>query len=74
VTTPRCWRCPPPILGPRGISELGDVPDRELNEIAHFFAIYNHLVPGKETMTHGWQGREAAEKVIEDCRHRFGQA
>ena len=53
------------------IAELDDVPPHELNEIAHFFAIYKQLEPGKDTVTHGWQDRAAAEGIIEDSRHRF---
>jgi inorganic pyrophosphatase len=62
-----------PATDPRHdpILELEDIPAHELNEIAHFFAIYKQLEPGKDTVTHGWQGREAAEAVIADSRHRF---
>jgi inorganic pyrophosphatase len=52
------------------IAELEDVPLHELNEIAHFFAIYKQLEPGKDTVTHGWQGRIAAEAIIADSRRR----
>jgi inorganic pyrophosphatase len=47
------------------------VPDYELNEIAHFFAIYKALEPGKKTEVQGWQDRAAAEDVIESARRRF---
>ena len=62
-----------PATDPRhaAILELEDIPSHELNEIAHFFAIYKQLEPGKDTVTHGWQGREAAEAVIADSRRRF---
>ena len=65
-----------PATDPRvsGIRELSDIPEYELNEIAHFFAIYKQLEPGKDTVTHGWQGRESAEAVIEDSRRRFPAA
>ena len=53
------------------IAELDDVPPHELNEIAHFFAIYKQLEPGKKTVTSGWQGRIAAEAIIDDSRRRF---
>src|SRR5580704_447166 len=53
------------------IAELDDVPPHELNEIAHFFAIYKQLEPGKKTVTSGWEGRLSAEAIIEDSRHRF---
>ncbi|MDQ1427012.1 MAG: inorganic pyrophosphatase [Acidimicrobiaceae bacterium] len=62
-----------PATDPRhaAILELEDIPAHELNEIAHFFAIYKQLEPGKDTVTHGWQGRESAEAVIADSRRRF---
>jgi inorganic pyrophosphatase len=62
-----------PATDPRaaGIIELEDISVYELNEIAHFFAIYKQLEPGKDTVTHGWQGRSAAEAVIEDSRRRY---
>jgi inorganic pyrophosphatase len=62
-----------PATDPRHVAivELDDIPDYELNEIAHFFAIYKQLEPGKDTVTHGWRGREAAETVIADSRRRF---
>jgi inorganic pyrophosphatase len=53
------------------IRELDDVAVHELNEIAHFFAIYKQLEPGKTTVTQGWQDREAAEAIIEESRRRF---
>jgi len=53
------------------IAELDDVAPHELNEIAHFFAIYKQLEPGKKTVTSGWQGRNAAEAIIDDSRRRF---
>jgi inorganic pyrophosphatase len=56
------------------IAELDDVPAHELNEIAHFFAIYKQLEPGKTTVTHGWRDRGAAEAIIEDSRQRFKTA
>ncbi len=53
------------------IADLDDVPTHELNEIAHFFAIYKQLEPDKDTITHGWQKRATAESIIEDSRRRF---
>jgi inorganic pyrophosphatase len=62
-----------PATDPRvdNVEDLKDVPDYELNEIAHFFAIYKALEPGKNTEVHGWQGRAVAEDVIESARRRF---
>ena len=62
-----------PATDPRvnNVEDLKDVPDYELDEIAHFFAIYKALEPGKKAEVQGWQGREAAEDVIESARRRF---
>lgn len=63
-----------PATDPRvaHVTDLADVPTFLLNEIAHFFAIYKQLEPGKDTVVHGWQDRARAEALIEECRHRFG--
>lgn len=50
---------------------LDDIPTHELDEIAHFFAIYKQLEPGAETVTRGWEGRAEAERIIHDSRSRF---
>jgi inorganic pyrophosphatase len=53
------------------VKELTDVPGYELREIAHFFDIYKDLEPGKATQTGGWEDRQTAESIVEDCRQRF---
>jgi inorganic pyrophosphatase len=62
-----------PATDPRSadVTELEHVPDYELNEIAHFFAIYKTLEPGKFTEITGWRDRAEAEAAIEECRERF---
>jgi inorganic pyrophosphatase len=62
-----------PATDPRtaDVIDLGNVPEHELDEIAHFFAIYKALEPGKDTVVEGWQGRKAAETTIEAARQRF---
>jgi inorganic pyrophosphatase len=62
-----------PATDPRSaeVTDLHDVPGHELDEIAHFFAIYKALEPGKDTQVQGWRGREAAEGIIEASRVRF---
>ena len=55
------------------IAELDDIPGHELNEMAHFFAIYKQLEPGKDTVVEGWRGRREAEAVIEAARARFAR-
>jgi inorganic pyrophosphatase len=53
------------------VSDVSDLPDYELREIAHFFDIYKDLEPGKRTESKGWSGREDAEKVITRARQRY---
>ena len=62
-----------PATDPRvdDVADLKHVPEYELNEIAHFFAIYKALEPGKNTQVEGWQDRAAAEEVLESARRRF---
>jgi inorganic pyrophosphatase len=62
-----------PSSDPRSadINELEDVPQHLLDEIAHFFAIYKSLEPGKGTVPGGWQNRVVAEEMIEESRLRF---
>jgi inorganic pyrophosphatase len=53
------------------VKELEDLPNHELDEIAHFFAIYKTLEPGKVAEPGGWHSREMAERTIEEARHRY---
>ena len=55
-----------PATDPRqaGIQELDDIQSFERDEIAHFFAIYKVLEPGKGSVVQGWDDRKAAEEVI----------
>jgi inorganic pyrophosphatase len=55
------------------VSELSDLPEYELKEIAHFFDIYKDLEPGKETEARGWADRKAAEVIIEEGRLRYSE-
>jgi len=65
-----------PAHDPRaaGITDLPDVPAHLTAEIGHFFDIYKEIEPGKSTDVRGWQGRAAAEEVIEKAVSRAGQA
>src|SRR5579859_6948131 len=47
------------------VKVLSDIPSYALDEIAHFFAIYKVLEPGKDTIVEGWKDRATAEEVIE---------
>jgi inorganic pyrophosphatase len=53
------------------VQDLDDLPPHELEEIAHFFAIYKSIEPGKGTTPRGWRPREVAEKVVEEARERY---
>jgi inorganic pyrophosphatase len=55
----------------RKVNELDDVEQHELDEIAHFFAIYKELEPGKGTEPGRWQHRVAAELAIEVARQKY---
>lgn len=56
------------------VSDVSDLPEYELREIAHFFDIYKDLEPGKRTESKGWSGRDDAEAVIEKARQRYTEA
>ena len=62
-----------PASDPRSnhVTELDDVPEHELHEIGHFFAIYKDLEPGKGTQTSGWEGRGTAEATVVAAKRRF---
>jgi inorganic pyrophosphatase len=62
-----------PSSDPRaaGIVDLEDVPDHELDEIAHFFEIYKALEPGKGTDAGGWAGRQVAEERVQRARQAY---
>jgi inorganic pyrophosphatase len=53
------------------VQDLDDLPPHELEEIAHFFAIYKSIEPGKRTTATGWRSREVAEDVVEEARQRY---
>jgi inorganic pyrophosphatase len=56
------------------IRDLEDVPSYLAAEIGHFFDIYKQLEPGKSSDVRGWQGRAAAERVVEEAQSRARQA
>jgi inorganic pyrophosphatase len=53
------------------VLELDAIPAYELEEIAHFFAIYKQLEPGKKAKIEGWEGRQRAEGIIDAARLRY---
>jgi inorganic pyrophosphatase len=50
--------------------DLSDLPESLLDEIAHFFAVYKTLEPGKGTTADGWADRAAALKELAEARRR----
>ncbi len=52
------------------VQELTDLPEHQLTEIGHFFAIYKDLEPGKMTEPAGWSDRPAAEEEVRLGRQR----
>jgi inorganic pyrophosphatase len=53
-----------------GLADVGDVPERILQEIEQFFDVYKDLEDDKSTATCGWADRAAAEAEIAACRAR----
>jgi inorganic pyrophosphatase len=53
------------------VQEIRDLPKHLLEEIEHFFNVYKDLEPGKSTHTGGFEGTEAARKVIDDSVNRL---
>jgi inorganic pyrophosphatase len=56
------------------VTDIADLPEYELREIAHFFDIYKDLEPGKRTESKGWSGREDAERIVETALQRYKDA
>jgi inorganic pyrophosphatase len=61
-----------PVLDPlwNHIESLEDVPPHLLKEIEHFFRVYKDLEE-KKVGIEGWEGRDAAIRIIEESRQRF---
>ncbi|MDX1573673.1 MAG: inorganic diphosphatase [Methylophaga sp.] len=56
------------------IHDIGDVKERLLNQLAHFFEHYKDLEKNKWVKIDGWQGKEAAMQEINDSVARFKSA
>ena len=54
-----------------GVRDIGDVPQRLLDEIEHFFDVYKMLEPDKQSTTRGYEGRDAAWAEIRSARARY---
>jgi inorganic pyrophosphatase len=57
--------------GWNGLGDIDDLPTQLRNEIAHFFAVYKDLEPGRHSEVRGWAGRDDAYDTIETCRRRY---
>jgi inorganic pyrophosphatase len=66
-----CVPCNDP--GWANLESLGDVPERMRVEIEHFFSIYKEP-EGREVTIHGWEDRDAAERLVSECRERHSSA
>ena len=51
------------------MEELDDLPGQLRAEIEHFFSIYK-TPEGKEVEIQGWEGREVAERLLDEARER----
>ncbi len=54
------------------VTDLAHVAASRLREIEHFFSTYKDL-EGKKTEITGWDGRDVALKVVQECRDAFSQ-
>lgn len=52
------------------VQEIEQLPDHLTDEIGHFFDVYKQLEPGKFANIKGFEGREKAEREIEQSRAR----
>lgn len=55
----------------RDVTDVRDLPQPTLDQIAHFFDHYKDLERGKWVNIEGWVGAEAARKEIETSIQRF---
>ena len=58
----------------RNVESPRDLPQITLDQIAHFFAHYKDLEPGKFVKINGWFGQEEAKKEIMEGVSRYQEA
>jgi inorganic pyrophosphatase len=65
-----------PARDPRyaALQDIGDVPEFQRREIAHFFEVYKELEPGGSVKGSHWADRAAASVEIEVSRQRAARA
>lgn len=63
-----------PATDPRwaAVNDIADLNPHLLQEIAHFFAVYKELEPGKASRVDEWAGAAAAITAVEEARVRAG--
>ena len=52
--------------------DISEVPEHISSEIKHFFEVYKQL-EGKNTMVDKIEGREEAERIIEECIQNYNE-
>ena len=52
--------------------DISEVPEHILSEIKHFFEVYKQL-EGKNTMVDKIEGREEAERIIQECIDNYNK-
>jgi inorganic pyrophosphatase len=55
------------------VRDLPDLPAHQLDQLSHFFDVYKELEPSRTTSTAGYEGREAALRVIAESRAAPGE-
>ncbi len=53
------------------VADVKDLPEHVVAEIEHFFGTYKELEPGKESKTRGFDGADAASRMIDEARARY---
>ncbi len=53
------------------VHDLADLPTHVRRELGHFFEIYKQLDDGSTVSDEGQEGREVAERVLEQARRRY---
>jgi inorganic pyrophosphatase len=52
------------------VNDIDELPEQLKGEIQHFFEVYKDLEPGKQSLTEGYEGRDAAWAEIGKSRQR----
>ena len=52
------------------VHDVDDLSEHQRTQISHFFDVYKQLDPGRDPSPAGYEGREAALRVIAESRDR----